>query len=160
MAAVCVIMPIVPNHIRLWAWGQCFMTFFSCIFRWNCPMSMKLSRDEAKTLMTILVDFEDYTIKCHCYAEDSFRRCTYSVITLYDTYMITSPIQVWFKCPCGHNCSEKCWSNLQVLLWLACLPDLRPIEHWRDGIDCRTHSENLLQQEQDNIRHMKSYCLQ
>ena len=62
---------------------------------------MKLSRDEAKTLMIILVDYRDDTIKCHCLAEDSFRRCTYSVITLYDTYIITSPIKARFKCPCG-----------------------------------------------------------
>ena len=33
-------------------------------------MSMKLSRDESKTLMTILVDFEGHKMKWHCLAED------------------------------------------------------------------------------------------
>ena len=47
---------------------------------------MKLSQDEAKTLMTILLDFEDYTTKCHYLAEDFLKGCTYSVITLYYTH--------------------------------------------------------------------------
>ena len=63
MIAVYMIMPILPNHIRLWLCEHSFMTFHSSRLKWNCPMLMKLSRDEIKTLIDILVDFEDHTIK-------------------------------------------------------------------------------------------------
>ena len=46
------------------------MTSLSYNVRLKCRMWMKLYSDEAKTPMTILVNFEDYAIKFYFQAQD------------------------------------------------------------------------------------------